>query len=338
MNPTLTLVKSPPPAVARVPLPIYSQKNTNYNPKYVVAWFLKATFPTPDGTVYLRYCVPEKSQGGDDFLEVFTPDGKRLQSLRNGPLTSQFLPARLSARWLAQREHKGLLLYFEQTFHDDKQPKPIFIAFPDGVTGFCSISRAYEHNKKYVWNGLEFIRADPTEDLGALIFAGKFDAPRQLPPTQFGEATRFGAVFARNRRFFLRWTNQVGKRFFLEILDKSGSALARHRLPDGFDPGGISALWLDSKHQRNPIIETRDSDQVRLHVFSDDFQKLLCIQDFNDGSSSISATTVAFERDKRGILEVWESYSERGDEDGSGGASSSTGYRWNGHGFQEVVQ
>jgi hypothetical protein len=70
---------------------------------------------------------------------------------------------------------------------------------------------------------LEFIRADPTEDLGALIFAGKFDAPRQLPPTQFGKATRFGAVFARNRRFFLRWTNQVGKRFFLEILDKSES-------------------------------------------------------------------------------------------------------------------
>lgn len=334
MNPTLTLVKDLPRAVASVPLPA-SADDAFFQRRYVVHWTLKAEFPAPYGTIYLRYAEPEK---WDNCLDVLTPSGKRLQRLRNVSLMDTPLPARLSGRWLAPRERKGPLLAFVQKFPNDDAPSPIYVAFPDGFAGFCSISRAYRDDKKYVWNGLEFVEGDSKDDRSGSLSAGRFTAPELLAPTRLGKTTRFGAAFVKNRRYLLRWTNQGDKKFFLEILDASGRTLAQHRRPDGFDPGGIGAMWLDSKRHRNPILQTRDSDQVRLHVFSDDFRKLLCVQDFNDGSSSIAATTVAFERDKRGILEVWENYSERGDEDGNGGASSSTSYRWNGQAFQEVVK
>ncbi|MBB6051651.1 hypothetical protein [Armatimonas rosea] len=68
---------------------------------------------------------------------------------------------------------------------------------------------------------------------------------------------------------------------------------------------------------------------VRVHVFPDGFTKLLCAQDFNDSSSSIAATTVEFSRDKRGLLIVSESYSERE------GGGHTTDYFWTGHRFKE---
>jgi hypothetical protein len=323
MNPIITLLKTLPPAIAGAPLPAYPA-DLAYESKYVVCWTLKATFPAPHGTVYLRYARPDS---GEDCLDVLTPDGKRLQRLWDAPLMDK-PPVRLSARWLAPGEKKSPLVGFEQKFPDDDAPKPVRIAFPDGFAGLCSLSRLYEPKKKHVWDGLQFVEGKP----GALS-ADRFAAPERLPASRLGKMTGFGALLLRGRRYLLRWTGQNEKNVALEILSASGRTLIKHRLKDDFGATrstSLSALWLDEKRQRGPILQTRDSDQVRLHVFSDDLQKLICVQDFDDGSSSLAATTVSFERDKRGVLEVWENYSN------SDGDSSRTGYRWSGSGFGEI--
>ena len=56
------------------------------------------------------------------------------------------------------------------------------------------------------------------------------------------------------------------------------------------------------------------------------------------GASNVDAA--GFEYDKHGMLEVFENESEPVIDDGTGnvtgGASSSTGYRWNGRAFQRI--
>ncbi len=320
MIPKVTLV-TPPPAVQKAAFPTESAP-------YKIWWVLKAEFPAPHGTIFVRYAAPES---GVDCLDVLTPTGKRLQRLRDVPLMDKFLPVRLQGRWISPYEKKGPLITFEQRFPDDKENKTLYLAFPDGFNGLCTLSRAYDPRKKHVWDGLSFVEEADRTKTG--ITAERFSAPELLPPSRQRSMTGFGALMKKDRRYLLRWTSQGEKNFMLEILDKTGRVLARHRLQDDFGATSftfLSAMWLDEKRRRGPILEVRDSDQVRLQVFSDDFQRLLCVQDFNDGSSSLAATTVAFERDKRGILEVWENYSS------SDGDHSSTGYRWTGRAFQEI--
>ena len=161
--------------------------------------------------------------------------------------------------------------------------------------------------------------------------------PAGFPQSRCGSTARFGkALF--DRLYYLRWVSER-KQTSLEVLDSRGKTLVRHPLTDSFVLDkrfiSVSADWLDARRKRGPMLIACDSDQVRVHVFTDGLAKLLCTQDFNDSSSSISATTVEFGRDKRGIFTVTESYSERGDEEGNPSENNhSTEYHWTGRGFE----
>jgi hypothetical protein len=318
-NPTLVLIPNPPDAVRQAALVS----------GHTCRWTLKATFPAPHGTVFLRYSEPEQ---GEDALDVLSSAGKLLQRLRDTHLPSDLLkvaPKTLGAGWLDPRTQKGPMAIFTLLDYEDKTPYRMWLAFPEGFVGICTLSREWDTTKKYAWNGLEFTEANERNAPAATDVS---PPPALIVPG----TTRFGAAFFGGRRFLLRWT-KTGGQITLAILDSRGRLLARHRLQDDFSATKfttLSAMWLDEKRKHDPILQARDSDMVRLHVFSDDFSRLICVQDFNDSSSSISATTVRFGRDKRGILTVTEIYSERTFDDGSGGESHETNYVWNGHSFR----
>lgn len=303
-TPTLALVSSVPEPLRRVALP----------PDHKVCWTLKAQFPAPHRTVFLRYSAPDD---GDDQLLVLTTSGRALQRLRDTGLERK-VPRTLQALWLAPREKKGPLLQLDS----------LRLAFPDGFSGLCSLSDLSDTETKFAWNGLRFVE----ESLKLAPDADTFAPPLGLPKPRYGSQRRFGAASFAGRRYFLRWT-QAGRLHYLELASTSGKTLAVHRLEDGFAAAGdtsLSALWLDDKHKHGPVLVVRDSDMVRVHVFTDGFSKLLCAQDFNESSSSISATTVEFSRDKRGQLIVYESYSERE------GGGHTTDYLWTGDRFRQV--
>ena len=315
LTPTLTLARAVPDAVRRVPL----------LPGHKLRWTLKAEFPAPHGAVFLRFSKPEE---GDNCVDVLTAGGKRLHRLEAAWLDA-VVPGGLRAEWLDPRERKGLLTSLTQP-DDERIPRRLWLAFPDGFSGICTQSRDWGDKPKLAWNGLQFVDAASARQPDALDVSA--------PPTLASKsATRFGATVFGKRRFLLRWTKS-GERATLEVLDVRGRILGRHRLADDFSATtfrSLGAMWLDEKRKRGPILEARDSDSVRLHVFSDDLSRLICVQNFSDSSSSISATTVSFGRDKRGVLTVTESYSERGGEDGSGGESHDTDYVWSGRSFLE---
>lgn len=317
-KPTLALVSEPPDAVRRAPLP----------PNHKPYWTLRADFPAPDGTVFLRYSAPES---GDDCLDVLTPGGKRLQRLTDTPLV-QTPPAALRARYLSPATRRGPLMDFRQPYSGDRTLHLFHLAFPDGLSGVGTLEREFGEGE-HAWNGLRFVEAAAKNSPDALDAS----TPALFPASLLGERTRFAVAVFGGHRFVLRWTKS-GERHTLEILDPRGRRLAVHRLTDGFSATrftSLSAMWLDEKRARGPVLETRDSDSVRLHVFTEGFQKLVCAQDFNDSSTSLYATTVSLRRDGRGVLTVTESYSERGGEDGSGGESHETDYVWTGRGFAE---
>jgi hypothetical protein len=314
-TPTLTLARIVPDAVRRAELA----------PGHKLRWTLKAEFPAPHGTVFLRYSEPEQ---GDNRLDVLTAAGKRLHRLEDVGLGAA-VPAGLRAEWLEPHARKSPLASFTQP-DDERKPRRFWLSFPDGFSGICTQSREWGDATKYAWNGLRFVEAASARQPDAIDVS----FPSALASKN---VTRFGAAVFGGRRFLLRWV-AAGERATLEVLDVRRRLLGRHRLADDFSATtfrSLSAMWLDEKRKRGPILEARDSDSVRLHVFSDNLSRLICAQDFNDGSSSISATTVVFGRDKRGVLTVTESYSERGGEDGSGGESHDTDYVWSGRSFQE---
>lgn len=302
-TPTLAFVSSVPEPLRRVALP----------PDHKLCWTLRAEFPAPHGAIFLRYSAPDD---GDDELLVLTPTGKPLQRLSDTGREKK-VPKTLQALWLAPRERKGLLLQLDG----------LRLAFPDGFSGLCSLSDVSATETEFVWNGLRFVEAEQR----SLPDADAFAPPLLLPKPRYGGQRRFGAAIFAGRRYFLRWT-KAGPLQYLELATVSGKTLSVHRLDDGFagaEDTSLRALWLDSKRERGPVLVVRDSDMVRVHVFTDGFTKLLCAQDFNDSSSSIAATTVEFSRDKRGLLIVSESYSERE------GGGHTTDYFWTGHRFKE---
>ena len=304
--PTLTVVPDAqvPDAVKSAPLPEGIR----------VAWTLKAEFPTPHGTVFLRYSAPED---GDDELLVLTTSGKALQRLRDTGWEKK-APKTLQALWLAPREKKGPLLQLDH----------FRLAFPEGFSGLCSLNDLSATETKFAWNGLHFVE----EALKSAPDADAFAPPLSLPKPKYGGQTRFGAAIFGGRRYFLRFA-KAGPLQFLEIATTSGKTLAVHRLESNFagaEDTSLSALWLDDKRKLGPVLVARDSDTVRVHVFTEGLAKLLCAQNFSDSSSSISATTVEFSRDKRGQLIVSENYSERE------GGGHTTDYVWAGDRFREV--
>ena len=311
--PHLSLVASPPDAIRRAPL----------LPGHKPCWILKAEFPAPYGTVFLRYSKPEQ---GDNCLDVLTAAGKRLHRLEDVELDAS-VPGGLRAEWLDSRARKGPLANFTQ-LDDERKPRRFWLAFPEGFSGICTLSREWDDKQKWAWNGLRFVEAENASQPDALDVS----CPSALASKK---RTRFAAAVFGGRRFLLRWI-AAGERATLEVLDVRGRLVARHRLADDFSATTfrLDAMWLDEKRKRGPILQTRDSDQVRLHVFSDDLSRLICAQDFSDFSTSISATSVILGRDKRDVLTVTENYSERGGEDGSGGESHDTNYFWSGRSFQ----
>ena len=239
---------------------------------------------------------------------------------------------------------RGPLLYLRtSTWH-------LLYAFPDGFSGFFSENSAPTRlfktvrfvpdsrgfvapqwgKERWYWSGASFVGKASVPDIE------EGTPPRQLRLAPTKEETRFAAVFF-DRFYYLRWVTQ-GKKAILEVLDKSGRRLAHHALQDTFGASPrftfLTAIWADDKRKRQPVVIVRDSDQVRVHVFTDGLRTLLAAQDFNDSSTSISATTVSFGCDKHGLLTVTESYSERGGDDGSPGASSENSYRWTGKEFR----
>ncbi|WP_309715249.1 hypothetical protein [Armatimonas sp.] len=303
MKESLTAISSLPAPVRRVALA----------PGHKLCWMLKAEFPAPHGTVFLRYSAPED---GDNELLVLTTSGKALQRLRDTGLEKE-APKTLEALWLAPREKKGPLLQLDH----------FRLAFPEGFSGLCSLSDLSATETKFAWNGLHFVE----EALKSAPDADAFAPPLALPKPKYGGQIRFGAAIFGGRRYFLRFA-KAGPLQFLEIATTGGKTLAVHRLESNFAGAGdtsLSALWLDDKRKRGPVLVARDSDTVRVHVFTEGLAKLLCAQDFSDSSSSISATTVEFSRDKCGLLIVSESYSERE------GGGHTTDYVWTGRSFEE---
>ena len=317
MNPALKIPRSIPVAVERAAL----------LPGYEKFWLLQADFPAPHGTVYVRFSRPEQ---GDNCLEVITGSGKFLQRLMDCS-AMKTTPQQLGASWLFPKERKGPLLLFRQRYPDEKEQTPMFLAFPEGFSGLCTLSRQNFAYKPVRWNGIQFSEAGDVsqpdaEDIDApLAFRRRgWESKPDLRWPFLGRIGTFcaGARTAENSPGISR---QVGQ-------DPRAPSAERRLWRD--ESHEHRATWLDDRRKRGPILIARDSDQVRVQVFSDGFQKLLCAQDFNDSSTSIYATTVALLRDKHGILTISEDYSERGGEDGSPGSSHSTGYVWNGRGFQ----
>lgn len=317
-TPTLTIVKTVPDAVKRAPVLI----------QHKVLWTLRADYPTSYGTVYLRYSTPE---GRGDSLDVISPQGKIIQRLMDTPLSSRVAPRKLQAGWLTPGRNSGPVLRWEQLPPDADRPDRYFLAFPDGFTGLCTLTSVYGSEPNVAWNGISFVDAKYKNEPDVTVCS----EPRIFPKSNRGAQTRFAAAIYDRKRYILRW-GQTGMRYWLEVLNAKGKRLALHWLRDDFagtSRSSLGAMWLDEKRERGPVLETRDSDLVRLYVFNEGFTKVICTQDFNDSSSSISATTVSFDRDKRGLLTVSESYSERPDEEGHGGNSSQTNYFWNGSSF-----
>ena len=333
-NPTISLVTTLPDAVRRVALPT----------GYKISGTLRAEFPPPYGAVYLRYATHADNNlthADNNLLEVITPSGTLLQHLVDTAIKVN--PAFLHANpsWLApqnQQEQKGPVIAFRQELlAQDKKPyqHEFRLSFPDGFSHLCTLSdwptTGEKGEPQHVWNGLGFV--EETEE--GKPDADDFSPPTILPKPRQGTQTRFGATVFGTSRYLLRWT-RAKSRHYLEISDANGRFLCYHRLRDDFGTDKfttLGALWLDDKRKQDPIVLVRDSDQVRLHVFSEGFTRLLCVQDFNDSSSSIAATTVNLGRTKQGILTITESYSERGDEEGKGGDSHETDYVWDGRRF-----
>ncbi|MGC4046491.1 MAG: hypothetical protein QM758_22085 [Armatimonas sp.] len=319
-SPTLTLAKTIPDAMKHTPVLILHK----------VLWTLRADYPAPHGTVYLRFSVQES---GEDCLDIITSQGRILQRLMDTPFSLRVPPRKLQAGWLALGRTTAPLLRWEQLPPGENYPAPYFLAFPDGFAGLCTLSEAYERKTTYAWNGIRFVEAKQKNEPDVTICS----EPRIFPKSKssMGAQTRFAAAIYGGRRYMLRW-GQTGMRYWFEVLDSKGKRLALHWLKDdlaGTSRSTLGAMWLDEKRHEGLVLEARDSDLVRLYVFTDDFGKLLCTQSFDDSSSSIAATTVSFDRDKRGLLTVSESYSERPDEEGHGGTSSETNYVWDGHSF-----
>lgn len=332
MTPELKIDLSPPPAVNRVAVP----------PGAKVFWILKAVYPAPYGTVWVRYWEKEY----DEYLDIVTASGGLLQRVRLDPSPNQKPPLSCTAHYLEPTRRRGPLLYLRSSsWH-------LFYAFPDGFSGFLSEnSEAISQfstvhftqdkrgftalnlgTKRLHWTGVSFAdRKSPSE----IADISEGSAPRRLPLSPTKEAARFAAAHF-DRLYFLRWVTK-GEKASLEVLDKTGRPLARHALRDTFGTSPrstfLSADWADDRRKRSPVVVVRDSDMVRVYVFSDGLRTLLAVQDFNDSSSSLSATTVSFGRDKHGLLTVTESYSERGGDDGSGGSSHESSYRWTGKSF-----
>ena len=320
----------PPIAVGRAPLPKGGK----------AFWTLRAVYPVPYGSVWIRYWEMDNNE----YLDVLTASGMLLQRARLDPSPGTDAPASCEALYLLPTRKRGLLLYLRtETWH-------LLYAFPDGFSGFFSENSVAIESSKAVrfvpdsrgivglqlgkerryWSGISFAEGKP----GPHISEGT--APNRLPVSPTQEKTRFAAVFF-DRLYYLRWVTR-GQKATLEVLDKSGRRLAHHALRDTFGASPrwtfLNAVWADDKHKRQPVVVVRDDDQVRVHVFTDGLRTLLVSQDFNDSSTSISATTVSFGRDKHGLLTVTESSSERGGEDGSPGNSSESSYQWDGKAFQ----
>lgn len=315
-QPTLRSVSALPLAVRRLPVP----------KGYRVSGGLEAHFPAPFGTVYLRYLVHTELPAR---LEVVTPQGGLLQRTESRDLPDK-LPTRLSAHCLDTARKRGPLL----RLLDDEW---VYLwAFPDGFSGLLSLNQIpHEAEKNHVWSGVSFVEKGGTVGPDWC----RASAPTRLPVSPYGTTVRFGAVRFETT-LFLRWVSER-RSTRLEVLDRSGKILARHRLTDSFtaddDFVGMTADWLDTKRKRGPVLIARTSDSVRVHVFTDGLRALVCEQDFSDFSTSISATHTVFGRDKSGLLTVSEDYSERGDEEGNPSENNHvTDYVWKGKGFVKV--
>jgi hypothetical protein len=330
--PELKVDSAPPVAVQRVSVP-YSGK---------IFWTLRAVYPEPYSTVWVRYWESDN----DEYIDILTASGQILQRVRLVTSAGQEPPVICAALYLEPRRQRGPLLYIKSSsLHH-------FYALPEGFSGFFSESderiefsqplRFTQDHRGFVllqlgkerrhWSGVRF--AEGTE--GPDIVDGT--APVRLPLAPTKEKTRFAtAIF--DRVYFVRWVTK-GEKAILEVMEKAGKCFARYPLRDTFGASQgwsqLSAVWVDDRRKRTPAIIVRDSDQVRVHVFGDGLRTLLAVKDFNDSSSSISATTVSFGRDKKGLLTVTEAYSERGDENGNGGDSHDTNYRWTGRDFVET--
>lgn len=309
----LVLDPNPPAALNRHPP----------SPQTRVRWVLRAAYPAPFGTVYVRYNAHVSKKQGS--VDVLTPAGKLLQrsGFRETP------PDKLSNLRATTLPNGAPLLRFA-----DAQWNYLW-AFPDGFDSLFSMSLLLKEQKP-VWNGLAMVKSEKGAETGPYVT--DCDVPATFAPLPQGHIARGCAAVLFEHRAFLRWV-QTGNMVHVEVLNPRGRLLARQRFGTapafGVPPRSyfLSALWLDEKRKRGPVVEIRDSDQVLLMVWGQGLTGPLVCASFDDSSSSLSATTVSYERDKNGILEVWESYSERPDENGEGGNNHSTGYRWNGHGF-----
>lgn len=327
--PELKIDPSPPAAVGRAPVPRGGK----------AFWTLRAVYPAPYGSVWVRYWEADNNE----YLDVLMASGMLLQRARLDPSPGTDAPVFCEALYLEPTRKRGPLLHLRTVaWH-------LLYVFPDGFSGFFSENSVPLHSSKTVrfvpdsrgfvglqpgkerqpWSGVSFVEEKPGPDIS------EGTAPVRLPVSPTQEETRFAAVFF-DHFYYLRWVTR-GKKAILEVLDKSGRRLAHHALQDTFGASPrwtfLSAIWADDKLKRQPVVIVRDSDQVRVHVFTDGLRTLLAAQDFNDLSTSISATTVSFGRDKHGLLTVTESYSERGGEDGSPGNSRESSYRWTGKAF-----
>jgi hypothetical protein len=335
--PTLVRETSSPAALRRPPA----------LPGAKVFWTLKATYPAPYGMVWLRYY----EVGHDPYLELLNAQGQRLQQIPLSGSISEKPPLDLRALYLEPGRQRGPVLYFKTTEYH------YLCVFAEGFTNFLSLNTVWIDKEEphplqieperrgtlglkmgkdtYAWSGVSFVQNPTPSTLSADVYEGK--APLRWPLTPTREETRFAAVMF-HHLYFLRWIPK-GERAILEILDKSGRRIAYHNLSSSFGASPrfttLTAMWLEEKQKRGPVLEIRESDMLELYVFSDSLRTLHALQDFSDFSNSISSTTTSFGRDKNGLLTVTESTIEN-EGDGKQTAPSERNYHWNGKRFVEV--
>jgi hypothetical protein len=120
--PELAVDLAPPAAVKRAPLP----------PGTKLFWTLKAVYPAPDGTVWVRYSEREGGDSPGEFFEVLTATGTLLQRAEVDTSFSANPPAGRQALYLEPVKRRGPVLYFPAGYLH------YLFAFPDGFAGFLS--------------------------------------------------------------------------------------------------------------------------------------------------------------------------------------------------------